>query len=90
LTFSVWHPDHAERLLLVLALAYALTLSLGLRLLSQPELRAQVLRGKPQRYRFFRLALRVLSALQRLTEPILFFLDFRQPVLSLALTAWLS
>ena len=77
---QVWQPDHAERLLLVLALAYALTLSFGLRLLHQPELWTQVLRGKRRRYSWFRLGLRLLSALNRLTEPIIFFLDFRLPV----------
>jgi len=77
---QVWQPDHAERLLLVLALAYALTLSLGLRLLHQTELRSQVSRGKRPHYSWFRLGLRLLSALKRLTEPIYFWLDFRPPV----------
>jgi len=83
---QVWQPDHAERLLLVLALAYALTISFGLRLFHQPELRTQILRGQRQRYSWFRLGLRLLSALKRLSEPLLFFLDFRPPVPIHALT----
>jgi hypothetical protein len=86
---QVWNPDHADRLLLVLVLAYALTLSLGLRLQHRPELRAQGLRGRRQRYSCFRLGLRLLSALNRLTEPLLFWLDFRPPVPLHAFTQWL-
>jgi len=87
---QVWQPDHADRLLLVLSLAYVLTLSLGLRLQDQPELRSQVLRGRRQRYRWFRLGLRLISALKRLAEPILFWFDFRPPVPLRALTEFLS
>jgi hypothetical protein len=87
---QVWQPDHADRLLLVLSLAYALTLSLGLRLLDQPALRIQVLRGKRQRYSWFRLGLRLMSALARLTEPIYFWLNFRPPVPLLAFSEALS
>jgi hypothetical protein len=87
---QVWQSDHADRLLLVLTLAYALTLSLGLRLQAQPELRSQVLRGQRQRYSWFRLGLRLLSALKRLSEPIYFWLDFRPPVPLQAFSEWLS
>lgn len=87
---QVWQPDHADRLLLVLALAYALTLGLGLRLKTQPELRTQVLRGRRQHYSWFRLGLRLISALDRLAEPILFWFDFRPPVPLHAFSEWLS
>lgn len=88
-TSHVWKPDHADRLLLVLALAYALTLALGWRLDTLPELRSQVLRGSRQRYSYFRLGLRLLSALKRLTEPLLFWLDFRPPLPLQAFSEWL-
>lgn len=87
---QVWQPEHADRLLLVLSLAYVLTLSLGLRLENQPELRSQVLRGRRHRYSWFRLGLRLISALNRLAEPILFWFDFRPPVPLHALSEWLS
>jgi hypothetical protein len=87
---QVWQPNHADRLLLVLSIAYVLTLSLGLRLQDQPELRAQVLRGRRQRYSWFRLGLRLMSALKRLAEPIVFWFDFRPPPPLQALSDWLS
>jgi hypothetical protein len=87
---QVWQPDHADRLLLVLALAYALTLALGLRLEHQPELRSQILRGRRRHYSWFRLGLRLLSALKRLAEPLLFWLDFRPPVPLRAFSEWLT
>ena len=87
---QVWQPDHADRLLLVLSVAYALTLALGFRLQHQPELRAQVLRGHRQRYSWFRLGLRLLSALKRLAEPVYFWLDFRPPVPLQAVSDWLT
>lgn len=89
-TSHVWKPDHADRLLLVLALAYALTLALGWRLDTLPELRAQVLRGTRQRYSYFRLGLRLLSALKRLAAPLLFWLDFRPPLPLQVFSEWLS
>jgi hypothetical protein len=49
-TSHIWLPAHAERLILILAMAYALVLSLGLR-----EVRPQ--RGRTSRYSLFRLGL---------------------------------
>jgi hypothetical protein len=72
---QVWQPDHADRLLLVLFVAYALTLSLGLRVDHDPALRAEVTRGQRTRFSLFRLGLRVFGALQRLAQPIRLFLD---------------
>jgi Transposase DDE domain len=78
---QVWTPDHAERLLLALVLAYALILSIGLRTMADPQLQRNVSRGKRQRWSLFRLGLRVLSDLRRRTEPLHCFLDLSQPVL---------
>jgi hypothetical protein len=77
---QVWQPDHAERLLLALVLAYALILSIGLRTLAEPQLQRNVSRGKRQRWSLFRLGLRLLSDLRRRAEPVRFFLDLAQPV----------
>lgn len=78
---QVWRPDHAERLLLALVLAYALILSLGLRTVSDPHLKRNVSRGKRQRWSLFRLGLRVLADLRRRAEPVYFFLDLALPLL---------
>lgn len=76
---QVWTPNHADRLLLVLLLAYALTLSLGLRVQTEPDLRTHVTRGHRRHWSLFRLGLRLVSAFQRLAEPLRFFLDLFQP-----------
>jgi len=49
-TSHIWLPDHAERLLLVLAIAYTLVMSLGMRV-ARPQ------RGRATRYSLFRLGL---------------------------------
>ncbi len=71
----VWQPDHADRLLLVLWLAYALTLSFGWWAYRDPVLRAQVTRGSQIRFSLFRLGLRVWAALRRLADPTRFLID---------------
>jgi len=78
---QVWQPDHAERLLLALVLAYALTLSLGLRTLEDGQLQRNVSRGARQRWSLFRLGLRVLADLRRRAQPLQCFLDLRPPIL---------
>lgn len=55
-TSHIWLPHHAERLILVLAIAYALVLSLGMRV-ARPQ------RGRTTRYSLFRLGLEQLQAL---------------------------
>lgn len=52
----VWLPDHAERLILVLGIAYALVLSLGMSV-ARPK------RGRATRYSLFRLGLELLKSL---------------------------
>jgi len=71
----VWQPDHADRLLLVLWLAYALTLSFGWLAYRDPALRAQATRGTQFRFSLFRLGLRVWAALRRLADPTRFLID---------------
>lgn len=71
----VWQPDHADRLLLVLWLAYALTLSFGWLAYHDPALRAQATRGTHIRFSLFRLGLRVWAALRRLADPTRFLID---------------
>lgn len=55
-TSHIWLPDHAERLLLILAMAYALVMSLGRRVV-RPQ------RGRTTRYSLFRLGLEQIKAL---------------------------
>lgn len=55
-TSHIWLPAHAERLILILAMAYTLVLSLG-----QSSVRPQ--RGRATRYSLFRLGLEQLKAL---------------------------
>jgi hypothetical protein len=60
----VWRPDHAERLLLVLALAYAWVLSLGTLVAhAESATRHLITRGSQRRYSFFREGLRYLGYL---------------------------
>lgn len=57
-TSHVWQPSHAERLLLVLALAYTWVVSQETLIRDQPTLLRLVQRGKAQRFSVFRRALR--------------------------------
>jgi Transposase DDE domain len=57
----VWTPEHAKRLWLVMALAYAWTLSLGTRVIRTPALRQELTRGKDWRRSVFQLGLRLLT-----------------------------
>jgi hypothetical protein len=57
----VWDPEHANRLWLVMALAYAWTRSLGTRVLRQGPLRRELTRGKGWRRSVLQLGLRLLT-----------------------------
>jgi hypothetical protein len=71
-------PAHAERLLLVLTLAYAWLISLGTRVIraGKATLR-QLTRGKRRTYSVFRLGLRYLYHLQSQRQPVPLTLFFR-------------
>jgi hypothetical protein len=66
----VWQPDHADRLVLVLALAYAWTLTHGTLALHTPELLRRVTRGTRKRFSVFRCGLRLLTQLLARHEPV--------------------
>ena len=66
----VWVPDHPDRLVLVLALAYAWTLTQGTLALHAPDLWRQVTRGTRQRFSIFRCGLRLLTGRLARGEPI--------------------
>jgi len=79
-TSRIWQPDHANRLLLVMALATAWTLTLGALSFDDPALKRHLTKGRVQTYSLFRLGLRLLqglldhSAPARLTlEPFIHF-----------------
>jgi hypothetical protein len=57
-TSRIWLPDHANRLLLVMALAYAWTLTLGAFAFDDPSLKAHLTKGHLTTYSLFRLGLR--------------------------------
>ena len=57
----VWQPEHANRLWLVMALAYAWMVSLGTRVVRNPKLRVELTRGKARRRSVFHLGLRFLK-----------------------------
>jgi hypothetical protein len=57
----VWDPEHANRLWLVMALAYAWTLSLGTWVIRTPRLRRELTRGTTWRRSVFQLGLRLLT-----------------------------
>lgn len=69
----VWNPEHANRLCLVMAVAYAWTLSLGTQVAHWTEALRQVARGAHSRYSVFRLGLRVLNGLDRFRKFRSFF-----------------
>jgi hypothetical protein len=78
----IWTPAHANRLLLVLALAYAWVLTLGTLVCSDADLAQRVTKGRHPTYSLFRLGLRlweqfngqVSGLLPRLTHDYLCFL----------------
>ncbi len=67
----VWKPDHAERLILVLALAYVWILSQGTLVLHSDEATKRlVTRGTRCLYSVFRLGLRYFSYMLSLAQPV--------------------
>ena len=60
-TQSCVDPEHANRLWLVMALAYVWAISIGTRVADTPELRSQMTRGKRTRLSVFQLGLRLLK-----------------------------
>lgn len=73
----VWQPDHAQVLLLVLALAYAWVLSLGtLVAQAEPAIRARITRGTKRLYSIFREGLRYWLDLLRARKPLYLGLFF--------------
>lgn len=66
----VWDPKHANRLWLVMALAYAWVLSLGTQAFCIRDVRLEVTRGKKRRLSLFRLGLRLLSRAKQLFSSI--------------------
>ena len=78
---QVWQPDHAERLLFILVVAYAWTLTHGTvaRQASQ-EVRALITRGKQVMYSLFREGLRYLNRLLHEQQPLypgFYFVPYR-------------
>lgn len=80
----IWTPAHANRLLLVLSLAYAWVLTLGTLVCTDAELARWVTKGRQPTYSIFRLGLRlweqlmgqVSTILCRLTHDYLCFLPY--------------
>jgi hypothetical protein len=75
---QVWQPDHAQRLLFILVLAYAWTLTHGSHLCAAPpDVQALIKRGSRQVYSLFRLGLRYMSRLIHDHQPLYLELYFR-------------
>ena len=73
----IWNPDHANRLMLAIALAYAWLLSLGTTVIrSGRASRSAFTRGSRRRYSVFRLGLRHYSAALSKLKPAFFRLAF--------------
>lgn len=58
-TSQIWTPDHAARLILVMAIAYAYSLTLGTCAFDEPDLKSLVTKGLQVTYSLFRLGLRL-------------------------------
>ncbi len=69
-TSRIWSPDHANRLLLVMALATAWTLTLGTFAFDEPLLKAHFTKGQSPTYSLFRLGLRLVEALLDRSAPV--------------------
>jgi hypothetical protein len=73
----IWNPDHANRLMLALALAYAWLLSLGTTVIRAGHAaRSALTRGSDRRFSVFRLGLRHFASLASRLNPTLFCLSF--------------
>ncbi len=75
----VWQPAHADRLILVLALAYAWTLTLGTLVVHNPDWRRRITRGTTRRFSLFRCGLRFFSLALVRYEPVWVGLFFAPP-----------
>lgn len=76
----VWLPAHAERLVVVMALAYGWSLTQGTLVEKGDEaLRARLTRGRERRYSLFRLGLRYIARARHGLETLLFELRFTLP-----------
>jgi hypothetical protein len=75
----VWQPDHADRLVLVLALAYAWTLTQGALVMHSPDLLRRITRGTRKRFSIFRCGLRFFSLALARHEPLWAGLCFVPP-----------
>ncbi len=62
-TSRIWSPDHANRLMLVMALATAWTLTLGSFVFDDPALKAHFTKGQDPTFSLFRLGLRFVEGL---------------------------
>jgi Transposase DDE domain len=72
----VWQPEHANRLWLVLALAYAWMLSLGTQGACLKEVRPELSRGRTRRHSLFALGLRLFRRARDLFGKILHAFNF--------------
>ncbi len=72
----VWAPEHANRLWLAMALAYAWTLSLGTQAVQAEAVRKEVTRGRTIRRSLVVLGIRVLRRADELRRQIVTFFDF--------------
>lgn len=75
----VWLPAHADRLVLVLALAYAWVLTQGTLVLRTPDLLRRVTRGTRKRFSVFRCGLRFFSLALARHDPLWVGLFFAPP-----------
>lgn len=73
----VWLPDHADRLLLILAVAMAWTLTHGILADADPLERAALTRGNRQNFSLFRLGIRALARYRSLAQMPFWDLHFR-------------
>lgn len=71
----IWTPAHANRLLLVLALAYAWVLTLGTLVCTDPDLAQAVTKGRQPTYSVFRLGLRLWEQLMGQVSTLLHLLS---------------
>jgi hypothetical protein len=69
-TSRIWSPDHANRLLLVMALATAWTLTLGTFAFDEPTLKVHFTKGHVTTYSLFRLGLRFVEGLLDRSAPV--------------------
>lgn len=69
-TSRIWLPDHANRLVLVMAFATAWMLTLGAFAFDDPDLNAYFTKGRVQTYSLFRMGLRFFEGIFDQTAPV--------------------